>query len=169
MIRGQGVLTRTGGVPGRAPRHAFMEEEGEACTLIAGAVALATGGPAAAQSLPPTHQGPAAVAPSGSLVVAQLTYPPTLPPPPSPPMEPPTPRAENPPPPPPLAPGATAYVWKPGRWAWTGSQYVWVEGRYVESPQVTARWVPGHWQRRNNGSWAWVDGGWSYATEGMGR
>ena len=134
--------------------------------LIAGAVALATGGSAAAQSLQPVQAGPAAIAPSGSMVVAQLTYPEPavvteVPPPP--------PRAETPPPPPPLAPGATAYEWQPGRWAWTGARYLWVEGRYVERPQVTARWVPGHWEQRPNGTWAWMDGRWTYATEGMGR
>jgi WXXGXW repeat (2 copies) len=128
--------------------------------LIAGAVALATGGSAAAQSLQPIDQGPA---PSGSLVVGQLvgqvTYPPAPPPT----------RAEALPPPPPVAPGATAHVWDPGRWSWTGARYVWVEGRYVESPQVTAHWAPGHWQRRDDGSWAWLDGRWIYATEGMGQ
>ena len=136
--------------------------------LIAGALALATGGTAAAQSLQPVHAGPAAIAPSGSMAVAQLTYPPPPPPPEIPSRPPPPPRAEAPPPPPPVAPGATAYVWKPGRWAWTGGRYVWVQGRYIESPRITAQWTPGHWARRGNG-WEWVNGRWSYATRGMGR
>lgn len=133
--------------------------------LIAGVAALAAGSSASAQSLQPIHADPAATAPPGSTEIAQLSYPaPEVVP-----EAPPPPRAETPPPPPPLAPGAIAYVWQPGRWAWTGASYVWVQGRYVESPRVTAQWVPGHWQRRGAAGWEWVDGRWSYATEGQGR
>ena len=169
--------------PGEGPRHALMEEKMKHALLIAGAVALATGGAATAQSLKPLRAD-AATPPSGSTVVAQLAAPVPAPPappvtspmplPPPPPVTPvrpppPPPRAEAPPPPPPVAPGATAYAWQPGHWAWTGERYLWVEGRYAEKPTITAHWVPGSWRRRDNGNFAWVDGHWTYGTEGHGR
>jgi WXXGXW repeat (2 copies) len=70
------------------------------------------------------------------------------------PYAPPPPRVET----PPSAPSALA-VWQPGHWAWTGTNYSWMPGHYVDRPSSTASWVPGYWQQGPNG-WVWVDGRW---------
>lgn len=51
------------------------------------------------------------------------------------------------------------YVWTPGYWRWTGTDYVWVSGGWVMPPQATAVWVPGHWAHRTGG-WMWIAGHW---------
>jgi hypothetical protein len=58
----------------------------------------------------------------------------------------------------PAAP-ATDGVWQPGRWSWSGTQYVWVAGQYVARPRPQVAWIPGHWDQTPAG-WAWVDGSW---------
>jgi hypothetical protein len=71
------------------------------------------------------------------------------------PFAPPPPQVESPPAPPsPLA------VWQPGHWRWSGGQYVWVPGRYVQRPTSSANWVPGYWQQGPNG-WIWTEGRWA--------
>ncbi len=68
---------------------------------------------------------------------------------------PPAQRVETPPPlPSPMA------VWQPGRWTWSGGQYLWVPGLYVLRPTPTANWAPGHWQQ-GTGGWQWIDGHWA--------
>ena len=58
----------------------------------------------------------------------------------------------------PAAP-ATDVVWQPGRWSWSGTQYVWVAGQYVARPRPQVAWIPGHWDQTPAG-WAWVNGSW---------
>ena len=58
----------------------------------------------------------------------------------------------------PTAPDMRA-VWDPGHWNWTGDQYVWMPGRYIERPNVAMRWEPGRWMA-DNGNWVWMDGHW---------
>jgi len=37
------------------------------------------------------------------------------------------------------------YLWTPGYWHWTGSDYYWVPGTWVQPPQVGFLWTPGYW------------------------
>ena len=81
-----------------------------------------------------TIVAPATAAPSAApgLVVVQV--------------EPPAPRVESMPAP------REGYVWAPGYWSWDGSNYVWVEGRYV--PALAGySYVAPHWEAVNGG---WV-------------
>jgi hypothetical protein len=71
------------------------------------------------------------------------------------PTAPPTPRVETVPPPPP----GRVETWQPGYWQWTGAGYVWVSGRYVETPRRGAVWIPGRWEHRPQG-WIYVAGHW---------
>ena len=57
-----------------------------------------------------------------------------------------------------VAPGP-GYLWTPGYWRWTGTQYVWVSGSWVSRPRPAAVWVAGHWVHRGRG-WVWVPGHW---------
>jgi hypothetical protein len=71
------------------------------------------------------------------------------------PTAPPTPRVETVPPPPP----GRVETWQPGYWQWNGAGYVWVGGRYVETPRRGAVWIPGRWEHRPQG-WIYVAGHW---------
>lgn len=51
------------------------------------------------------------------------------------------------------------YVWTRGYWRWTGADYVWVPGSWVERPRVAAVWVEDQWQRRPGG-WVRIAGHW---------
>src|SRR5208337_187903 len=44
----------------------------------------------------------------------------------------------------PICPG-DGYIWTPGYWAWDGNNYYWVDGTWVESPEVGFLWTPGYW------------------------
>ena len=44
----------------------------------------------------------------------------------------------------PICPG-DGYIWTPGYWAWDGNDYYWVDGTWVESPEVGFLWTPGYW------------------------
>ena len=55
-----------------------------------------------------------------------------------------------------VAPGP-GYVWTPGYWRWTGTDYVWVSGNWVVRPRSGAVYVRGHWERRPGG-WVWIPG-----------
>ena len=132
---------------------------------VAGAPAeLATGLP---PQPPPYYVPPAATAPSYSPTGLTQPYgPTTLPGATIPssagttfvgiaPFAPPPPQVETPAQPPsPLA------VWQPGHWSWSGGQYVWIAGHYVQRPTPTANWVPGYWQQGPNG-WVWTEGRWA--------
>jgi WXXGXW repeat (2 copies) len=37
------------------------------------------------------------------------------------------------------------YLWTPGYWHWTGSDYYWIPGTWVQPPQVGVLWTPGYW------------------------
>ena len=60
---------------------------------------------------------------------------------------------------PPPRPSPTA-VWQTGHWSWTGAQYTWTPGHYVEPPSPTAHWVPGYW-RQGPAGWTFTAGYWS--------
>jgi WXXGXW repeat (2 copies) len=52
------------------------------------------------------------------------------------------------------------HVWTRGYWRWTGTDYEWVSGRWIERPARGSVWVEGEWQRRPGG-WVWIPGHWS--------
>ena len=104
--------------------------------LVIALCALAASLPIAAWSADTTTAAivaPAAVAPAGpDLVIVQT--------------EPPAPRVES------MPSAREGYVWAPGYWSWDGSNYVWVEGRYV--PALAGySYVAPHWEAVNGG---WV-------------
>jgi WXXGXW repeat (2 copies) len=72
----------------------------------------------------------------------------------APPAPPPAPPAEPVPPPP-----SPEHVWVAGHHRWNGHVYVWERGRYERRPHGRARYVAGHWERRDRGH-TWVDGHW---------
>jgi hypothetical protein len=37
------------------------------------------------------------------------------------------------------------YLWAPGYWAWSGADYSWVPGTWVQPPRVGVLWTPGYW------------------------
>jgi len=101
-----------------------------ALPLAAGAADVTTATIAAPATTAPMYVAPAAAAPD--LVVVQT--------------EPPAPRVEDMPAP------REGYVWAPGYWSWDGSNYVWVEGRYV--PALAGySYVAPHWEAAGGG---WV-------------
>jgi WXXGXW repeat (2 copies) len=121
--------------------------------LIAGLAMLTIASPALADA-PIALQG---VAPTTQIAQAQtLPFPPPV----TVLTAPPAPQPEFPPP----APSPT-YVWQPGHWSWSGVQYFWEPGKYVERPTASASYVPGHWEQRMTG-WVWVDGRWEYPSVG---
>ena len=72
------------------------------------------------------------------------------------PTAPPPSREETQPPPP-----STEVIWHRGHWRWdpVNSQYIWVQGHYVERPTAVAEWTPGHWEH-HPGGWLWIAGSW---------
>ena len=67
-------------------------------------------------------------------------------------VEPPAPRVEA------MPAAREGYVWAPGYWSWDGSNYVWVEGRYV--PALAGySYMPPHWEAVNGG-WTLVGEQW---------
>lgn len=68
-------------------------------------------------------------------------------------------------PPPPLrreviiaSPGPR-YAYVEGHWRWTGRDYDWVPGHWVERPRGRHGWVAGRWVARR-GAWVWREGHW---------
>ncbi|MDP9014378.1 MAG: hypothetical protein M3O41_17300, partial [Pseudomonadota bacterium] len=51
------------------------------------------------------------------------------------------------------------YIWTPGYWHWTGSDYYWVPGTWVQPPRVGVLWTPGYWGFVG-GVYAWHVGYW---------
>jgi len=53
-------------------------------------------------------------------------------------------------------------VWIPGHYDWdpARSNYVYIEGQFVEAPRENAQWIPGHWAETPS-SWIWIDGTWN--------
>jgi hypothetical protein len=72
------------------------------------------------------------------------------------PSAPPPPRVETMPPP----PQPQVMTWQAGHWAWNGTAWAWVDGQYMQRPQPTAEWEPGHWSPQPGGGYVWVDGRW---------
>jgi len=60
----------------------------------------------------------------------------------------------------PLCPG-DGYLWTPGYWAYDDSisDYYWVEGAWVQAPEVGFLWTPGYWGW-GNGGYAFNEGYW---------
>ncbi len=71
-------------------------------------------------------------------------------------------RAPPPPPPEeavPPSPGV-GYAWVAGAWRWTPSgRWEWQGGRWVPAPRGSV-WIPGRWERRDEGRFARVPGHW---------
>jgi len=97
--------------------------------------------------------GPSLAAPLQLAQTATVIVAPTAPPP----------LREEPIPPP--RPSSVTTVWETGHWNWTGTEWVWAHGQYVQAPVTqtaqTAQmtWEPGHWMQQPNG-WLWVEGRW---------
>jgi hypothetical protein len=51
------------------------------------------------------------------------------------------------------------YIWTPGYWAWSGTQYYWVDGAWVLPPYQDALWTPGWWGYGGDG-YFWNAGYW---------
>lgn len=53
-------------------------------------------------------------------------------------------------------------VWIPGHYDWDAgrSNYVYIDGQYVEAPRENVQWLPGHWVQTPT-SWIWIDGTWN--------
>jgi hypothetical protein len=64
------------------------------------------------------------------------------------------------PPPPTADADAEVMTWHAGHWMWTGSNWDWDPGRYVQQPAPTAVWEPGHWSQESSGGYVWIDGHW---------
>jgi len=62
-------------------------------------------------------------------------------------------------PPPPTAETQAMY-WQPGHWMWSGANWEWAPGQYVQRPAPQAVWEPGHWVLQPTGGYVWVDGHW---------
>ena len=50
------------------------------------------------------------------------------------------------------------YAWMPGHWGWNGA-WIWIGGRWMVKPYVTARWEPGFWEKRGH-KYFWIEGTW---------
>jgi hypothetical protein len=61
-----------------------------------------------------------------------------------------------------MQPVSPRTTWIPGHYDWnpSTSNYVYMEGRYVEAPRENAQWIPGHWVQTPT-SWIWINGGWN--------
>jgi len=57
-----------------------------------------------------------------------------------------------------VAPGP-GYVWTNGYWDWRGSNWGWVEGRWMGPPRPRAVWVGHEWRHEGNG-WRFHRGYW---------
>ncbi len=60
---------------------------------------------------------------------------------------------------PPPAPSPNS-LWRVGHWVWSGVNYLWTRGHYIERPTPTANWSRGYWQQGPDG-WVWVEGHWT--------
>lgn len=50
-------------------------------------------------------------------------------------------------------------IWRPGRWEWTGGDYLWTPGHYVPRGAHSTLWLPGHWEGTDE-TRRWVPGRW---------
>ncbi|GAC1343174.1 MAG: hypothetical protein NVSMB18_18500 [Acetobacteraceae bacterium] len=56
-------------------------------------------------------------------------------------------------------PSRTAQIWQPGHFDWTGAQYVWVPGAWVQRAGHGTLWQDGYWEPAAQGS-VWVPAHW---------
>jgi hypothetical protein len=56
-----------------------------------------------------------------------------------------------------VAAPAPGYVWLPGHYSWSGTQWLWVQGAWVLPPRPDARWVDGVWNPQTQ---QWIEGHW---------
>ena len=56
-------------------------------------------------------------------------------------------------------PPGPAYTWVEEDWQVVHDQYEWAGGRWEPQPMRRVIWIPGRWERRNNG-YVWVPGIW---------
>jgi hypothetical protein len=54
---------------------------------------------------------------------------------------------------------ATALIWQPGHWDWSGSSYAWVPGQYVARSGHGDLWMPAWWEKTAAG-WVWHPAHW---------
>ena len=60
----------------------------------------------------------------------------------------------------PVPPSAdVALIWRPGHYDWTGTNYVWVPGEWVERAGHGTLWQDGYW-RAGPGGDVWAPGHW---------
>ena len=57
-----------------------------------------------------------------------------------------------------MAPGP-GYVWTDGYWDRRGSDWYWMQGRWMRPPRPHAVWVPGYWSRHGH-DYRFHDGHW---------
>jgi hypothetical protein len=50
-------------------------------------------------------------------------------------------------------------IWQPGHWDWSGSDYLWREGRWVVRAGHGTQWQDGYWSS-DAGKWRWVPAHW---------
>jgi hypothetical protein len=74
------------------------------------------------------------------------------------PNAPPPPRVETIPAPPVVQ--SQTMTWVPGHWSWSGANWAWAEGHYLQRPAPQAVWQPGQWMQQPTGGYVWVDGHW---------
>ena len=61
-----------------------------------------------------------------------------------------------------MLPVSPRTTWIPGHYDWdpTTSNYVYIEGQFIEAPHENAQWIPGHWAQTPT-AWIWINGGWN--------
>jgi hypothetical protein len=53
------------------------------------------------------------------------------------------------------------HVWVDGYWTHRDGKWRWVTGHWESRPRPGADYVPGHWEKTNNGrGWIWMPGHW---------
>lgn len=64
--------------------------------------------------------------------------------------------AENVPAPP---PSRIALIWRPGHFEWTGTDYAWTPGEWVDRAGHGTLWQDGYWKRSGSAE-AWIPAHW---------
>ena len=57
-----------------------------------------------------------------------------------------------------VAPSPT-HAWIAGHWSWSGSESVWISGRWERPEGSYHEWAAGKWEHDDRG-WFWVEGHW---------
>lgn len=58
---------------------------------------------------------------------------------------------------PPTSP--VAQIWRPGHYDWTGTEYVWIPGEWVERAGHSSLWQDGYW-RESGSAEVWIPAHW---------